>query len=393
MKRKLKVEEGSGDEADHEDSKRSRVSTPIEGMPSPRRRAFSRVCKFAPGVKVIGFYGGWPYVASVLSVRTIRMSFGATYMLLLRWNGFSGKKATNWISEFDVVKHDDAGLALRGDMENMQRELLSQIGSKVDVVKQRKVFLQVVQKFRGRKLAPFPPRFSPYPEEWQQAIRITAVPKTIIDYLKAREGSICEYDAVTLNLESKSSYEVLCDWAGDNIQRQKYIELIIGLLHAFLFKSLLYAVELHPMANHLMNCDPADATEVAKRCPIEYTVRLVTIIPQLVTAACHSILSKPADSIELTTLTEFIDNHQSFLAYLEEQLATLLKNPVVYPVDDFAEDIKTDSRSTDFQDGSEDAGRNDIKKFRGTKQSKKRKYRPPVQKFSRNIQTSSIEAS
>jgi hypothetical protein len=116
MKRRIKVIEEKEQDAVFKESKRSKISESISEIPSPRRRAFSRVCKFESGEKVIGFYGGWPYVASVLSVRTIRMSFGATYMLLLRWNGFSGKKSTSWVSEFDVVKHDDAGLALRGDV-------------------------------------------------------------------------------------------------------------------------------------------------------------------------------------------------------------------------------------------------------------------------------------
>jgi hypothetical protein len=280
-------------------------------------------------------------------------------------------------------------------MEKMQRELLSEFGSKADVVKQRKVFLKVVQKFRGRKLAPFPPRFAPYAEEWQQVVRITAVPRTIVDYLKAREGSIYEYEAVALNLDSKSSYEVLHEWGGKDAERQSYIESMMRLLQTFLFKSLLYKVELHPMAHHLLDSAAFDAAELARRCPIEYTVRLVTLIPQIVTAACDSILAKPADSEEIDSLVEFVNNHQSFLGYLEEHLSSLLQNPVVNPVDGpMGDEVKSDSRSLDGdEDDIKRIDRQRAKRTGDTRQRRKHKHRKPVKKFSREFNNTGIVAS
>jgi hypothetical protein len=94
-------------------SKRMKSEDVVSSVLSPHRRAFLRACKFKVGEKSIGFYGGWPYVAKVQAVIPVAMSFGTTYALLLRWNGFSGKKATSWVSEFDVIKHDDAGTMMK----------------------------------------------------------------------------------------------------------------------------------------------------------------------------------------------------------------------------------------------------------------------------------------
>lgn len=96
--------------------KKAKMESMTPLIPSPRRRAFSRACKFEKGERVVGFYGGWPYVGSILAIENVRMSFGSTYMLLIRWNGFSGKKASTWISEFDVVKHDEPGLKTKSSV-------------------------------------------------------------------------------------------------------------------------------------------------------------------------------------------------------------------------------------------------------------------------------------
>jgi hypothetical protein len=97
-------------------SKKAKLESDSPPLPSPRRRAFSRLCKYEIGERIIGFYGGWPYIGSVSAIENVRMSFGSTFMLLVRWNGFSGKKAATWISEFDVVKHDEAGLKIKTDV-------------------------------------------------------------------------------------------------------------------------------------------------------------------------------------------------------------------------------------------------------------------------------------
>jgi hypothetical protein len=116
MKRKAKKQTIDIDDEPHETGKKARLETLDTGVPSPRRRAFSRLCKFASGERIIGFYGGWPYFGVIQDIRLIRMSFGSTYMLQVRWLGFSGKKALTWISEFDVVKHNESGLQLKSDV-------------------------------------------------------------------------------------------------------------------------------------------------------------------------------------------------------------------------------------------------------------------------------------
>lgn len=121
MKRKQPVSSPSETDSGKPVAKKSKaavIQTP-SALPSPRRRAFERQCKFMKGEKIIGFYGGWPYVGSVNAIVTVNMSFGATYLVQVRWNGFSGKRAVSWISEFDIVKHNEAGLKLKSDVCNL----------------------------------------------------------------------------------------------------------------------------------------------------------------------------------------------------------------------------------------------------------------------------------
>jgi len=98
-------------------SKKSRQAMDaLSNLNSPMRRAHLRECNYDKGEKIIGFYGGWPYVGSVSEVALVRMSFGSTYILLIRWNGFSGKNATSWISEFDVMKHNQNALKVKEEV-------------------------------------------------------------------------------------------------------------------------------------------------------------------------------------------------------------------------------------------------------------------------------------
>ena len=76
----------------------------------------SSVCKFVLREKVIGFYGGWPYIGNVQAIEAIEMSFGTAFVLLVRWNGFSGKNAMTWTSEFDIVPHDEEHLKLKEEV-------------------------------------------------------------------------------------------------------------------------------------------------------------------------------------------------------------------------------------------------------------------------------------
>ena len=96
--------------------KRVRVDKTEHTVTSPRKRAFSRICKFGLNERIIGFYGGWPFIGTVADIKPVRMSFGATYLLQIRWIGFSGKKGVSWISEFDVVKHDESNIRLKSDV-------------------------------------------------------------------------------------------------------------------------------------------------------------------------------------------------------------------------------------------------------------------------------------
>jgi hypothetical protein len=63
--------------------------------------------------------------------------------------------------------------------------------------------------------------------------------------------------------------------------------------------------------------------------PVEYFVRMCNVLPQILTTACHGILGKSANSLTIETLFTFVNNHMSFLTYLEKQSEKLLTLPRV----------------------------------------------------------------
>ena len=380
MKRKTRSPDINPISVEEETAKKTRVATPSGQMPSPRRRAFARLCKFEKGERIIGFYGGWPYIGSVMAIENIKMSFGSTYMLLIRWNGFSGKKATTWVSEFDVIKCDEAGLDKKAEMEEAQRQRIAEAG-KPDKVKQKRIFLQVVQDFRGKKLAPFPSRFAPYAEEWQQIIRLTAMPKSLVDHLAHNEGLIHEKKLILTDTQAKSVRQTLEDWAGINDDKLSYMEICSELFSKFLFKALLYRFEI-PSAVRVVYQETRHMSEVF---PIEFGLRLMTLVPDLLTASSENLLVKGSDNETISSMIRFVNMHQDFLAYLEENIEPLLRAPAravtqddplpeSFGFDFFErEDLEPDCYQADGAEGQQ----THVRKLKRTK----RKNPYPVQKL------------
>ena len=296
-------------------------------VPSPKRRAFNRDCKFDVGEKVIAFYGGWPYVGEITATSHVNMAFGATFIVLIRWSGFSGKNAMSWISEFDVLKHNEKGLKLKADMEEMQRQLIASSGGKPDIVKQRKIFLNVVMHFRGKRLSPLRPVSSPYPDEWQTIIRMFAIPKALVDHLKRTENLIFDRK---LSLPSAGGihtvWDVLSDWMKDDSLKMNYANLMRDLFNKWLFRILLYRIEIPEVYKVLVKSShDGDYSKVA---PIEYLLRLVGILPEIVTAGVEGSLGKNGGKEFIESLLELANAHQLFLSHIVLNIEPLLSAPI-----------------------------------------------------------------
>ena len=97
----------------HESSSQPRTS---KSLLSRNDSSTSRECAFGVREKVIGYYGGWPYVGVVQAIGEVEMTFGKSFVLQIKWNGFSGKNATTWTSEFDVVKHVPEKIQMKEDV-------------------------------------------------------------------------------------------------------------------------------------------------------------------------------------------------------------------------------------------------------------------------------------
>jgi hypothetical protein len=324
MSLKRTIEKGTDGCSPHDENrkKKSRSDPNTPALASPKRRAFARECKFVSGEKVIGFYGGWPYPGLVSGIAKVDMSFGSTYLLNIRWNGFSGKNSNSWISEFDVVKHDEAGLQMKNEMEQSQRDLIRDAG-KVDKVKQKKIFLQVVSRYRGKRLAPFAPHTAPFPDEWQTVIRVTALPKILTQHIKRCDDLIAERKLCLTSSDEMTVEEVLKTWASTDVARLQYAETIRQLFNKFFLRLLVHKFELPLVSTRVLGSE-----EFAKTFSVQFLLRLLVILPELLTAACVGVLRKGDGNESFNSFVDFLNSHQSFLAYLEENVETLLQAPI-----------------------------------------------------------------
>lgn len=285
---------------------------------------FSRSSPYEIGDKIIGFYGGWPYPGIVQKTAEVRMSFGLTHTLFVRWHGFSGKTATGWLSEFDMVPNDSTGQAIKDRMEVLRREKMKSL----DKIAQKRVFLQIVREVRGNRLAPLQPITAPYPDEWQTIIRLTAVPKPLIDHLVGSECLIYER-RLTLGMKSDNTYletacisGVLKDWAKESEVNLNYAHAILEMFNCHLFKVLLYKFELPFITKRLIDTQVIDFSTIL---PIEFILRLLNIMPQLVTAACARHFNSNGEFV--TEMLTFANSHQEFMGYLVKNTDSLLIEP------------------------------------------------------------------
>jgi hypothetical protein len=322
MKRKASVSTPNGK------SKKSRAgSDSADTSDTGPDKAFARQCPFTVGERVIGFYGGWPYSANVLQVREVRMTFGRTYILFVRWLGFSGKTATGWISEFDLVRDDTAGREIKGQMESLQRDRLKELG-KVDKITQRKLFLQIVREVRGKKLAPLQPHTAPYPDEWQCIIRLSTMPKVLIDHLVGCETLVFERrltvgtSADGITRVGPSVSKVLNEWLEASPEDVGYIETMKRLFNANLFKLMLYKFEIPLVAKYVVEGGTYDYCSVV---PAELLLRLLNLLPQIVTAACNKSLH--TDNGFVDSLVAFLSSHQSFMNFLVKSIGRFMHEP------------------------------------------------------------------
>lgn len=326
-KRKADLSSNTSQSTPTRNVKKIRIQNNTVQSDSPKRRAFSRICKFQKGDKVIGFYGGWPYVGSVLATTNVRMSFGSTYLVQIRWNGFSGKNATSWLSEFDVMKHSETSLKMKSDMEEAQRELQRAAG-KLDMVKQKRIFLQVISQFRGNRLAPFAPLTARYPDEWQVIIRIAALPKTLVDHLRGCEGLINERKLLIVYDEiGQTAGGVLSDWAGEDRERLAYKRTIGELFANHFMQLLVYRFEAPAVVKKITEACKSHR-EYIETFSAEFLLRLMNVLPQILTPASLRVFRKSAESDSLSSLIDFVNAHQAFLGHLEDNIEPLLRAPI-----------------------------------------------------------------
>ena len=213
-------------------------------------------------------------------------------------------------------------------MENYQRELISEAGGKCDKIKHGKIFLRVVERFRGKRLAPLPSRLAPYPEEWQQMIRIAAIPKILVNHLTASENAINENRLVFLNRVLPSAHDVISEWAGEDEDRNAYTSMIASVFEKCLFKVLLYKPELYMAARMITEKRRSGVDGYLRMFPVEFLLRLTAFMPDILTAVFHDFVGKSGEKEQLEALFRFVDCHQAFLAHLEVNVESILRTPM-----------------------------------------------------------------
>ena len=279
----------------------------------------SRECEFTVKEKVIGYYGRWPYVGVVQSIASIQMTFGILYIVLIKWNGFSGKNASTWISEDDVLKYTDENISMKAEMDASRREKLNAVRGKADVVKQRKIFSEVISMFSRPSIAPFAPLVCPFPDEWQTIVRLTAIPESLYAHLNMSEELVYTQRLVLPGShEIVTVFDTLSQWNGPS----EFTETILGLFDKYFMDSLVYKFEIPFVVQQVQ----AGGLQFSKSFSTEYLLRLLIMMPQLLTASHSGVLFK--DSPQAKSLFELCEINQSLLKFLETNIETLLRRPV-----------------------------------------------------------------
>jgi hypothetical protein len=290
----------------------------------PAPEAPYRECSFVIGQKVIGLFGGWPYVGVVGAIEFIRMNCGQCFVFLIRWNGFSGKSAQSWVSELDIMAYDEESQTMKQSMEESLRQRTKEAGGKLSALELRKAVTEIVRMFRGRKLAPLRPHTCPYNDEWQTIVRVAAMPKQqLVDHLQGTETLIYERKILFQSSEP-SVNDSLVGWlrSNDSATNRQYTDTMRIVFNHYLPKLLLYKFEISPVTKRLVEHGTEDFSLI---CPTEYFVRLCNLFPQILTAACSGLMGKN-DSMTMT-LFAFINSHQSFMGYLSNNIDALLRAP------------------------------------------------------------------
>jgi hypothetical protein len=286
--------------------------------------SIDRAAGFSQGEKVLGFFGGWPYVGVIGATQSIRMSFGLVYLYLIRWNGFSGKNAQTWVSELDVMPLNEDAIKMKQSMEEMLRQRTKEAGGKLTVLQQRKVFSEIVEQFRGKSLAPLRPHTCPYGDEWQTIVRVSAMPKMLVDHLRGTEALMNERK-IAFTFSDPSVCDTLNNWtqSGDSAVSRDYVETVKMLFNKYILKSLLYKFELPLVYKRVIESGSEDYSATL---PVEYFLRLCNLIPQILTAACSGVMNKN-ESMTVSSFFSFVNAHQSFMQYLVGNMDTLLRTP------------------------------------------------------------------
>lgn len=294
------------------------------GSASSASELEERKCGFSPGDKVIGFFGGWPYIGMVSAVEVVRMSFGVTFVVLVRWNGFSGKNAQSWVSEFDVRAYDDDSVKMKQTMEDSLRQRTKDAGGKPTAFELRKVVTQIVQEYRGKKLAPLRPQTCPFGDEWQTIVRVAAMPKQLVEHLQGTETLVYERK-ICFQAPQPSVQESFMEWLGlfDDEANRTYVETMTALFNAYLLKLLIYRFEIPLIFKRLIENGSDDYSAL---CPTEYFVRFCNVFPQILTAACNGMMGKN-DTPTMKTFFSFVNSHQSFMQFLVKNIDRLLRTP------------------------------------------------------------------
>lgn len=215
-------------------------------------------------------------------------------------------------------------------MERSRREKLKDVVGKVDTVKQRRIFLKVVEEFRGKKLAPLAPPTCPYAEEWQTIVRIACIPSVLIDHLAHSEGLINERKLVIGMLGFPNPIEVttvdqaLSRWASGESDRLEYVEIISEMFNKFFIKLLLYRFEIAFVTREIARQGCCEYSIIFS---VEYLLRLFVLLPQLLTAACEGVLFRGIDNVSVKSLFGFCSLHQSFMSFLELDIESLVRAP------------------------------------------------------------------
>jgi len=251
-------------------------------MSKRARKEVREDLEFSTGESVLGFHGGWPYPATIENIFPyFRLSDDAQKLepgnfFLLRWTGFSGKKALGLVRSAQISKNDSVSTERRRALESARKD--------GDLEILEKLYLETPQLNSAIRA---PPEIF-HKQEFSVVSEAFEFPAKLRIRLVEQEERIVAQEPPAKSSISVS--QILADWLKANAtlgtwkyqvgEAKEFSKSLITAFNRLALTSLLYSFELPARISRAAPADFLGPDEL---------LRLLSLFPEISSAITHSL--------------------------------------------------------------------------------------------------------